>query len=230
MSEQEYAFTDYSDMAHIIARSVARSYSMVEIADIVQELALWWYDHPRAVKRYLEDENQKAGEKKLARAFKNAARRYAEKEKARAAGYNVNDVFWYNTGALRELLPLIWADKSALTFGVKGPDDGQPRRKAALNEGNNLLAMLADVERGLEKLPPNHESVIWMVFHGGLDYDELAQELKTTRHAAEQRVQRALEVLVDKLGGEQPYFDGPGSRRAVSNASAIANTRNTYDE
>lgn len=221
-------------IVYTIAQSVVKRYSMIERNDVVQEIWAWFFSHPRQVKRFMEDEDDRKGERQLARAMKNAAERYCREEKARMAGYHTSDEYFYDPGTLRLLLPMVWQDPRNLAFG-SASNDGTPRRNSAPNEGNNLQALVADVKQGLDKIPARHRVVIELTYRDGLEYDEVAATLSAdegtgvTKHAAEMRLQRALELLVERLGGERPFHDGPGARHVMSNAQAQALTRNGYD-
>jgi hypothetical protein len=199
----------------------------VEREDVAQELRLWWLTHPKAVERYTDD--GKVGEKKLTKSLYRAAEKFAREQKALALGYKPEDEFFYNTELIRMLLPMVWNPE--LIFQEVQPDDlgGKIRRSKAANEGNNLPAMVADVAQALHRIDLDDYKLLLLHFALQYEYKELAEELDINVGAAKMRVQRAIERLVETLGGETPWTDGPGSRRAISNAHAAAITANQED-
>lgn len=208
-----------------IAYRIANRYRQyVEREDVAQELRIWWLTHEKAVERYQGED--KIGEKKLKKALYRAAEKFARGQKATVLGYKPEDEFFYNTELIRMLLPMVW--NPDLIFQEVQPDEagGKIRRTKAANEGNNLPAMVADVAEALSRIDLDDYRVLLLHFALEYEYKELASELDIQVGAAKMRVQRAIERIVDTLGGETPWTDGPGSRHAISNAHAAAITAN----
>lgn len=202
------------------AARYANRFRMVERDDIAQELRVWWLTHQKQIRRYVE----LGQERRITKSLQRAAERFCRKTKAQVLGYRPEDEFFYNTGLVRELLPLVW-NADLITQDQRPDDGGKAKRSKPANEGNELLAMVGDVARVLTLLDRDEYAALWMVY-GPLkaEYTELAAGLSITVAAAKMRVQRAVQSVVDVLGGESPYVEGPGSRRAMSNAAAQALT------
>lgn len=192
---------------HGHASRLHRRFPMVERDDILQEMYVWWCQHPRKAARYLDDTEY--GEKKLSRALRNAGLAYCHKEKARRVGYEVDDLFFYSLGLLRELLPAVY-DEDAWSRMGRTTLDGLPRGKSDPAEGNNALAALCDVSQALNRLAAEPRRLIELTFRDEVDAEHLAGQLDTTPDGARMRVQRALRRLQEELGGERPDW------RAVS--------------
>ncbi len=209
------------------AARYANRYRMVDREDIAQELRLWWLTKQKAIKRYTEN----GEERKLTKALQRAAERYCRQQKALAQGYRPEDEFFYSTGQVRELLPLVYNPE--LVVQDQRPDEGSsPKRTKPANEGNNLLAMVADVARALEHVDSEAIAVLYLHFGAPKwSYEEIAGQYETTVAAAKMRVHRAVQAVVDVLGGTSPYDDvgGPGARRSISNAHAQAITGEQYE-
>lgn len=208
------------------AARYARRYRLVERDDIAQELRLWWLTNQRAVARYTREEEPQPA--KLAKALNRAAERYCRQIKAQSVGYRVEDEFFYNAGLVRELLPMVW--KPELVIQDTQPDEGgRVKSGKPANEGNNLLAMVADVSRAFDAITDDHRRILFAVYFFGETNEHIADRLVISVPAVKMRVQRAVDALVDELGGRSPYdddYEGPGSRRAISNAHAAAITSN----
>lgn len=73
--------------------------------DCAQEIYAWYYDRgEKKVDRWLASEPQQTS--RIYFSFLDAARSYAEGEKARVAGYRPDDVAWYSVGLVESILPL----------------------------------------------------------------------------------------------------------------------------
>lgn len=210
-----------------LAAKYAGRFRMVDRDDIAQEMRVWWLRNQRRIKKLIDDERQD----KIYDDLRQVSRRYCERQKAQTAGYEVGDLHWYDAGVVRELLPMVW-DTSLLTQD-QAPDDGaRPRNRKPANEGGNLMAMVSDCSRAVAQVDLDEYAMLWLQF-GPMKYSnqDLAVYLDTSLAAAKMRVQRALNRLVDLLGGDSPFHtSGPGRRRAESNAAAQARTRNEYAE
>lgn len=249
-SPEMYAYVD--GVAHTIARSVSRSYPMVDAEDLQQEALLWAVSHPAKLQEYLDDADERRCTKMLAESMKNACRDYAVKTRAGERGdvALIDDVF-YPLDALkgtgrsvekRGLLHHVF-DVDSWTNPEKPADDG-PRAKRDPAEGNNWLATLADVSSALDKLRaenPDAHLLIESHFHWGLTYEQIGKGLEpaVSRETVSKRMDRAVKKVQELLGGSKPRKDPAepswedglvGTRRAISNAQARATTENAYDD
>lgn len=224
MADRLVALPEWEPTMEAIARGVARRYPHTDWEDVAQEMRLWWVSTNR-VDGYLDEdtEEDKEGTKKLMRSLTRVGRGVCEQDKASATGYHVGDLYWYSQGLLRELLPLYFqADPTTL---AEPAPEGGVRVKRPLNEGNNLPAALADLSRGLASLSAASRELLVSIYRDGATEAELAIEAGISVEGMNKRHDRALAALRDRLGGEPPiFYDGPGSRRAISNANAQAMT------
>lgn len=190
-------------ISHIADRA-GRSYTdWTTRDDIHQELYLYYRAKSKQIEKWLED-----GEKfRVMRAFFGAAKQYAEREKAAQAGYQFNDIYWYDPSRLVNLVQL------ALNGGWDGltgvdEDLGMPHGKSVGSDGGDLVAMVCDIRRvlrGRHFAPEYFDPLL----PGGTDN---------------------LQWLSNKLGGSFPAAPGyePGRRRVMSNESARYETGKGY--
>lgn len=218
---------EWDDTIVAISRAVVRRFPMVDWQDVAQTLRLWWMETKR-VSKYLDtiegdDEAEgKVATKKLLRAMQLQASKFCQYEKAATLGYKVDDLFFYSTGALRDILPMVFDYDAWLPF-TKSDSSGRSGGDPA--EGGNLLATLADVSLALSRLRDSDLVLIESIYQHGLTEAEIATAEDVTVEAINKRHDRALERLRDILGGERPNFhEGPGARRAMSRAAAVAIT------
>jgi hypothetical protein len=64
--------------------------------------------------------------------------------------------------------------------------------------------MMADIERALVRLTHEQLTIIYLRFGDGCDNVTLAKELSVTEDAARMRVNRAVNNLLNFLGGQRP--------------------------
>lgn len=200
------------------AQKVARTNkNYVETADVQSELYVWVMKHRQAVADWLEQGQY--GMNKLNVALFRAGHRYASKERARLTGSQLGDFYWYTPGVLEELLPDVW-NINDWTLTASG-DATRTRRDPA--EGGNRLAMLIDVAWAVSTLSKDDQAVLRDLYKdGGCYLDVIAAKLQITEDGARKHVHRILDRLVERLGGEPPFYGG--GRRAKSNAQARSDT------
>jgi RNA polymerase sigma factor (sigma-70 family) len=190
----------YDNMVSAIAYEFSRKFHMCDSDDIRQELWVWFLEHPNKVKLW-EAIDFKQSTKLIARSLRNAAKDYCQREKARSAGYKVEDNYYYDREVVELLLPAV------LRKDLNAPamtDLGFTKAKKVASEGGNWFAMMADIDKGLERLTQEQLSIIYLRFGDGCDNVTLAKELSITEDAARMRVNRALNNLLNFLGGTRP--------------------------
>lgn len=193
---------DYENLVGAIAYEFSRKYHMVPAEDIRQELWVWFLEHPNKVKVW-ELLDGKQSTKLIARSLRNAAKDFCQKEKANAVGYRVEDNYYYDREIVERLLPAVLRGD---TVAPSLTDLGFTSNKQVAAEGGNWFAMMADIEVALDKLPEEQQSIIYLRFDGS-DLTGLAKELEISQDAARMRVNRAMNNLLNHLGGQRPRRD-----------------------
>jgi DNA-directed RNA polymerase specialized sigma24 family protein len=157
----------------------------------------------------VEDVNQrKHNEQRIAWQMRRVAERYARKEKASKAGYQITDEAYYETIMLGQLLPFVIAsviDGTVLEQAQEMIRDGQPRGSSSPAEGGNLLASLMDIKRAFLKLEIEDQTLLRMRHHEMATLQQVAQYLECATSTADRRCHTALRKLQDELGGETPF-------------------------
>jgi RNA polymerase sigma factor (sigma-70 family) len=187
-------------MVGAIAYEYSRKFHMCDADDIRQELWVWFMEHPNKVSTWnLKD--QKDSDKLIARSLRNAAKDYCQREKARAVGYKVEDNYYYDREVVELLLPAV------LRKDLNAPamtELGFTKAKKVASEGGNWFAMVADIDRALSRLTQEQLSIIYLRFGDGCDNITLSKELGITEDASRMRVNRAINNLLNFLGGTRP--------------------------
>lgn len=81
---------------------------------------------------------------------------------------------------------------------------GFTKAKKVASEGGNWFAMMADIERGLARLTHEQLTIMYLRFGDNCDNVTLSKELDITEDAARMRVNRAMNNLLNYLGGRRP--------------------------
>jgi hypothetical protein len=183
-------------------------YRMVEYADIQQELYLWYIQHHHKVAEWEEQYHPKTAERFLVKSLKNHGDKYCRKEKAELEGYEIEDEFFYSIPLVADMLQLYFdPDRHA----PRGIELGKSPSGAPPEEGGNLMAMVADVGKAYEAMPPTDQWLLSSVYDGEIPVREAianhALEWGITHGAADRRIRRVLGRLRTKLGGPRPYVE-----------------------
>jgi RNA polymerase sigma factor (sigma-70 family) len=214
----------YENMVSAIAYEFSRKFHMCDTDDIRQELWVWFLEHPNKVKVWEELEG-KQSVKLVARSLRNAAKDYCQREKARSAGYKVDDNYYYDREVVEILLPAV------LRKDLNAPamtELGFTKAKKVASEGGNWFAMMADIERALARLTQEQLTIVYLRFGDGCDNATLAKELDISEDASRMRVNRAVNNLLNFLGGTRPRKERDYTEEQV-NEQTNADTRSDGD-
>jgi DNA-directed RNA polymerase specialized sigma24 family protein len=206
---------DIDDTIQRVTSSLKKQFHMVEREDIYQEL---WV-------KYLSTDCTHMNHKMLWSTLRRAGVAFCTREKAEITGYDVDDLYYYSTGQLRELLPLVMDRESWTQAGVVA-DMGKITGTSDPAHGNSRLAMICDVRSALEACSDQDKELLWTAFGLAVSEPEHALSMGITEDAVRMRIVRALKRLQQRLGGPRPQMEYHGTRRALSNAQAQAVTRN----
>ncbi len=190
----------YDQLVAHVAYEFGRKFQMVEANDIRQELWVWFLEHPNKVTTW-EALDGKQSIKLIARSLRNAAKDYCQREKAQVVGYRVEDNYYYDRELVETLLPAILRGD---TIAPALTEMGYQSTKKVASEGGNWFAMVGDINRALHKLNSEQFYVLCLRFEEGNDNATMAKELDISEDAARMRVNRALNNLINYLGGERP--------------------------
>jgi len=214
----------YDNMVSAIAYEFSRKFHMCDADDIRQELWVWFLEHPNKVSMW-EELDIKQSTKLVARSLRNAAKDYCQREKARSAGYKVDDNYYYDREVVEILLPAV------LRKDLNAPamtELGFTKAKKVASEGGNWFAMMADIERALARLTQEQLTIVYLRFGDGCDNASLATELGISEDASRMRVNRAINNLLNFLGGSRPRKERDYTEEQV-NEQKNADTRSDGD-
>lgn len=185
------------------ALSAARSgRGLVDPADLIGEANLWMVEHIDKVAQW--SEQGRHGQNKLRNACRQRCLTILAKERRLRSGLEQGDSFYYNAQMIRELLPDIFdEDDWASGSSVSSSEVRAPSRPA---EGNNRLAMVADVRQAFFSLPQEQRDLLEALYKdGGMPIDAVAAQWDVSDRTIRRREERNLEKMVERLGGEAPW-------------------------
>lgn len=203
-------YQEYITVVKSLASEYHRKYAMVEANDIAQTLWMWFVTHPNKYKEWSELE-QKDRDKLIAKSLRNAAISFCEKEKARISGYEILDLYYYNSSVIEAFLPSIISESYEIPQKIK--DLNFKFSKGETNDGNNWLVLRSDIASAFYKLPEAKQNVLRIKFSAeNQEWSSLASELNTTADGARMKVQRAINSLIKILGGFRPRYEEDSTR------------------
>ena len=187
-----------------VADEYHKKYSMVDREDIRQSLYEWFVSHPNKLTEW-EAFSKKSTQNLLYRSLRNQALDYCQLWKAKSAGYEMSDVYFYDAAVVEAILPAVL--RGDVTEAPK-LNLGMPGKPSAPAEGGNLMAMMAEVKAGFIKLSDEDRNILYQKHANSLTYGAIAEELELpSDDAARMRHSRAIKRLITRLGGFRPFLD-----------------------
>jgi RNA polymerase sigma factor (sigma-70 family) len=197
---------DYSTIVSLISYEYSKRYRMIDRQDISQELWLWFATRPNKLRDWYDNFESKDRDKLVAKSLRNAALKFCTKEKAKSAGYEVTDNFYYQPQIIEEFLPYILNDSYMLPVGVNDVNYKPDRNSVA--ESNTWLAVRADISEAFETVEERHQNVLRLRYNSiNTTLEQVGSELNISPDAARKRVDRAIQAMIDELGGKRPYTE-----------------------
>lgn len=197
---------DYSTIVSLISYEYSKRYRMIDRQDISQELWLWFATRPNKLRDWYDNFESKDRDKLVAKSLRNAALKFCTKEKAKSAGYEITDNFYYQPQIIEEFLPYILTDSYMLPVGVNDVNYKPDRNSVA--ESNTWLAVRADISEAFETIEERHQNVLRLRYNSiNTTLEQVGSELNISPDAARKRVDRAIQAMIDELGGKRPYTE-----------------------
>ena len=175
---------------------------LVTVDDMVGEANLWMVKHLDKVVHWRTQGRH--GQNKLRHAVRQRCLTVIAKERRIRSGLQPGDIFYYTPAMIRELLPDIWDEDDWVSGSTNNAEEiRNPSRPA---EGNNRLAMVADVRSSFYTLSEKDQNFLEDFYRdGGIASDIMAARLEVTERTVRRRDDRIMEKMVERLGGEPPW-------------------------
>jgi DNA-directed RNA polymerase specialized sigma24 family protein len=139
------------------------------------------------------------------RSLRNYAFDYCQYQKAKSLGYDVSDLYYYESDVVEALLPPVLRGEWGVTHKLNLGRTGRP---SAPSEGGNLSVMMMEIDSAYWKLSKEDRKILFFRYAESMDYKEISNYLSLgSDDAARMRGNRAVKRLVNKLGGFKPFLD-----------------------
>lgn len=189
---------------------------LVEYDDVVSECWGWIAGNKDRVAEWI-DSGGRHGQNKLSLTLYRVGRKYAIKERAAKIGVSVSDYYWYTPAIIEEVLPDIFDYEDWVLAGHQS--DEKVKGKSQPSEGGNRTAMMIDVATAYNTLSEDDQALLRDRYAaGGVDIDVLAARMEITNDGVRKRINRVLDKMVERLGGEPPFWQT--GRQSKTNAHA----------
>ena len=196
---------EYDLLVSSLASEYHKRYSMLDPDDIRQTLWMWFVTHPIKYKEWSKLP-AKDKEKLIAKSLRNAAITYCEKEKSQKSGYDLLDLYYYDSSVIEAFLPSIIAGSYEIPSKIK--DLNFKFGKGEVTDGNNWLVLRSDIEKAYNQLAEAKQNILRLRFSmENCEWNELGKELNTSADGARMRVTRAVNSVIRNLGGWRTYVD-----------------------
>lgn len=202
--KQDAWVDEYELLVSTLASEYYRKYPVTEAEDIRQVLWVWFLTHPV---KYTEWSKlpPKDKERLIARSLRNAALKYCEQEKARKVGYDISDLYYYDSSVIEAFLPSIIGNTYEIPSKIKDLNF-KFGKSGEVTDGNNWLVLRSDIEKAFNKLAEAKQNILRIKFSvDNYEWSELGKELDTSAEGARKRVERAISSLIKILGGWRTY-------------------------
>lgn len=184
-----------------------RYHRFVERDDIRQAMNEYAWKRKDKVAEYLIREDPieiRQGYKAFGTFIRRAGERYARKEKARTLGYELGDEYFYRLDLIENLIKVAGSGEAYLANQVFDPDVHGVKAKKPANEGNNLAAMIADVDKAMKKLDPRMQGILTSRFVNDMPLADIAEAWDISPQRVEQLILKGVKDISEKLGGLAP--------------------------
>ena len=198
------------ELAAIAASPTARRFSgYIEFDDLKQigiEHALHRHDKVTEYLMREDAEERKQGERAFITFLSRHMERKARAEKAKACGYKPEDEYFYRPSMVESLIKVWRTGDYDLAGQVLDPADmGQKRRTKVASEGNDFLAMIADIDTAMMRLDERSRSILEQRYVDGLTLAQIGEQWELSPQRIEQISARGLRRVIEYLGGTNPY-------------------------
>lgn len=175
-----------------IARYFSSRWRKIDYDDLSSELTLWAYQNYQTLQSWRDEID---GEGKLYVSLKRQAAKYCAKETQKYSIRPIDKDNYYTKEQLEAILPFLWEQAPESASSVVSPEDS-----------HLAVTILADVRSGFYQLSKEDRSLLEIRYRLELSQSEIGELLGLSDRGAEKRIQRALDRLLDNLGGEPPII------------------------
>ena len=179
-------------------RAAKAGRDLLPLEDLKQEALVWLYERPALVERWRE-ENTSA--RKIRTVSYRVGVEAVRREQRQIGQTKRRDQWQADIGLLEEVLAEAVAGPEAWIGANQAPPDEVKRGTSAPAEGNNYLALMCDVSKAFDSLDDDQKFVLQALLIGEHSQQSLADDMDLDRNAVRRIKKRALNDMLDALGG-----------------------------
>jgi RNA polymerase sigma factor (sigma-70 family) len=201
---------EVTEFAAVAAAPVHRNFNkFIDFDDLKQSACEFAVKKKSKIIEYLDREDKqerRQGEAALIKMLRRHCDRVARKEKAARLGYQPEDEYFYRPVMVENLIKVWGSGDFDLVGQVFDPAEmGQKRKIKVASEGNDLLAMMADIDAAMKSLDSRTYGVLYLRLVDEMKLVEIAKEWEISPQRVDQIVQRGIRKIIEYLGGHTPY-------------------------
>lgn len=177
--------------------------NLVPSDDLISEAYLWLVENAAKAQAWIADGRH--GENKIRHACKQRCLQVIAVERREKSRLQRGDSYYYSPALLKQILPDIFDHEDWTASAVMS--GSEVRGTHAPSEGNNRLAILVDVHSAYCGLKPADQSLLRELHEaGGVSHAVVAATSSVSEKTIRRREARALDKMVEYLGGEHPWI------------------------
>lgn len=212
-------WVDVIELAAIAAGPVARQFHRwVEFEDMKQSACEYAFKRQDKIHEYLYEQDEdgkftrredkdtrRQGETAMITFLRRHCERTARREKAIQLGYNAEDEYFYRPVIVEGLIKVWGSGEYDVAGQVLDPAELGGRRKKVASEGNDFLAMISDIDAAMKRIDQRTRTILVDRFVHEMTLQDIATQLDISLQRVDQLVDKGLRLVVDELGGKNPY-------------------------
>jgi DNA-directed RNA polymerase specialized sigma24 family protein len=210
-----------------VASEYHKKFDTIELDDIRQSLYQWFVEHPNKLNEW-EAIGKKDAKNLIYRSLRNQALDYCQRWKAKSGGYELGDLFYYESDMVEALLPPVLRGEFGVTHKL---NLGRTGKSPAPAEGGNLMAMMIEIDYAFWKMSKEERRLLFLRYAESMEFGDIGKELELgSEDAVRMRHKRVLRKLINKIGGFKPYRDNDLPDKDADSPDEIEETNNTEEE
>jgi DNA-directed RNA polymerase specialized sigma24 family protein len=210
-----------------VASEYHKKFDAIELDDIRQSLYQWFVEHPNKLNEW-EAIGKKDAKNLIYRSLRNQALDYCQRWKAKSGGYELGDLFYYESDMVEALLPPVLRGEFGVTHKL---NLGRTGKSPAPAEGGNLMAMMIEIDYAFWKMSKEERRLLFLRYAESMEFGDIGRELDLgSEDAVRMRHKRVLRKLINKIGGFKPYQDNDLPDKDADTPDEVEETNNTEEE
>lgn len=171
-----------------------------DVSDTEQTLWVWAFENKNTVDAIVRDTERRANEiiKPVYELMVKAATKFLRGEDGSTYGYSEEDVFYYSTDLIKEILEVIFQHEDWQSFA--SALDAMPKGNVDPATAGNNIASYVDVKSAVERLPEDQYNAIVWRYKYRYSQEAIGFEMGIGQRTAARVLDRAVSAIQKDLG------------------------------